>query len=189
MFELKTKRIGLRKFCDHDLAGFAALNADPHVMEFFPALLDEQQTRSMMNRINDHIDAYGYGLWAAEHLTSGILMGFVGIATVPYETDFTPATEIGWRLATAFWGKGYATEAAKASLEFVFDRTSLDEIVSFTACINHRSSRVMQRIGMQKTGEFEHPNIAPGHRLCRHDLYRITRIEYERGREKQNSPQ
>ena len=147
-------------------------------MEYFPKKLTKEETRAAIDRINSHITNHGFGLWAAEHLASDSLMGFVGIQHVPYETEFTPAIEIGWRLSTKYWGKGLATEAAKACLRFAFREMDLEEVVSFTAISNQRSFRVMERIGMTKTGEFDHPKIEDNHPLKRHVLYRLDKSSY-----------
>ena len=178
MFIIQTERVGLRKFDDCDLKEFAALNSDPEVMTYFPKVLNVEECQQFIIRVNNKIDEQGFGFWAAEHLKSSRLMGFVGLTCVTYETEFTPAVEIGWRLAKEYWGRGLATEAARASLDFAFDTLALEEVVSFTSVLNQRSFKVMERIGMKKVGEFDHPKIESGHRLRRHVLYNITRSEH-----------
>ena len=118
-------------------------------------------------------------MWAAELKETGELIGFVGISKVSFEANFTPAVEVGWRLAKKFWGKGYATEAAKACLKFAFEKAGLPVAVAFTATENERSENVMQRIGMTKTGEFDHPKIEDGHRLKKHVLYKISKSDWQ----------
>lgn len=175
---VNTDRLGLRKFRHEDLAEFAELNADPEVMQFFPATPSKEQSLAFMERANANIDEYGFGFWAAEILECQSFVGFVGIQRVPYETAFTPAVEIGWRLARLHWGKGLATEAAHGCLKFGFEVANLRQIVSFTAIINRRSYAVMEKLGMTRVGEFDHPKIDDGHPLQRHVLYRIKREEY-----------
>jgi RimJ/RimL family protein N-acetyltransferase len=169
---ITTERLRLRQWRDDDLEPFAALNADPAVMEFFPAPLTREQSDALAARERAAIDERGWGLWAVED-DAHELAGFVGLSVPSFEAHFTPAVEIGWRLAREHWGRGYATEAACAVLAFGFDELGLDEIVSFTAEINARSRRVMERIGMthDAAGDFDHPRVAAGP-LRRHVLYR-----------------
>ena len=178
-FLVTSKRIGLRKFRLEDLDTMAAINADPIVMEHFPSTLDRKQTQQFLNRVNERSVQDGMAFWAAEILETGELIGFVGMQNVPFESDFTPAVEIGWRLAKQHWGHGYATEAAEACLKHAFEKRELDEVVSFTALCNERSEKVMQRIGMTKVKEFDHPKVEKVHRLKKHSLYKITRSQWQ----------
>jgi RimJ/RimL family protein N-acetyltransferase len=171
---LRTERLVLRGWREEDFPPFAALNTDAEVMEFFPKTLSREESDEMATRLQAKILERGWGLWAVEEVASGEFMGFVGLAVPRFEAGFTPCVEIGWRLAKNFWGKGYASEGAWASLEFAFERAGLSEIVSFTAVQNVRSQRVMERIGMRRDGEFDHPELEAGHWLRRHVLYRIT---------------
>ena len=180
-YHVTTKRIGLRRFSRYDLDTFADLNSDPRVMQHFPNILSRTECQDLMERINHTIDQDGFGFWAAENLNSGQLMGMVGLNRVKFEAAFTPAVEIGWRLAYPCWGHGLATEAARACLEFGFRRASLREIVSFTSLHNIRSQRLMQKLGMTTSGEFDHPMLPDGHRLQRHVLYRILRPGADEG--------
>lgn len=165
----------MRRWRDSDREPFAALNADPEVMRHFPAALSRSDSDALIDRLEDHIDAHGYGLWALERLDDGRLLGFVGLQTVPPELPFAPTTEIGWRLARSAWGQGYATEAARAALRFGFAGVGLAEIVAFTTVGNTRSRAVMERLGMTRdpAEDFDHPGIAPPSPLRRHVLYRI----------------
>ena len=174
---LSTDRLLLRSWRESDLEPFAALNADPAVMEYFPEPLDRSESDAMVARIMDHFDTHGFGFWAVEAPNVAELIGMVGLAISRFETHFTPCVEIGWRLARAHWGKGYATEAARASLRHGFERLGLDEIVSFTVPQNVRSRAVMEKIGMTRSpaDDFDHPSVPEGHRLRRHVLYRIRR--------------
>ncbi|MET0729375.1 MAG: GNAT family N-acetyltransferase [Acidimicrobiales bacterium] len=172
--ELRTERLRLRRWRARDLEPFAALNADPVVMEHHPARLTRDQSDALVARIEDSFERDGLGLWAAELLTSGEPIGCVGLLAATFEAHFTPAVEVGWRLAHRHWGHGYATEGARAAMGDGFERLELDEIVSFTATGNHRSRRVMERLGMtHDPGEdFDHPALPERHLLRRHVLYR-----------------
>ena len=166
----------LRGWRDDDLEPFAAFNADPAVMEFMPRLLSRSDCRTILGRMREHFDRHGFGWWAVEVPGTASLIGFVGISVPRFEAHFTPCVEVGWRLAHAHWGRGYATEAARAAIAFGFEQAGLDEIVSFTATINQRSQSVMRRLGMTRdpAEDFDHPTLPKDHRLCRHVLYRIT---------------
>lgn len=171
---METERLILRRWKADDFEPFAALNNDPTVMEFFPALLTPGQSRDMIAMIEDHFQREGFGLWALEVKGTAEFAGFVGLNKPTFKTNFTPCVEIGWRLAHRFWGKGYAPEAARAVLKAGFEVFELDEIVSFTAAVNHRSIRVMEKIGMASdpAENFNHPRLADGHPLQLHVLYR-----------------
>ena len=175
--ELRTDRLSLRQWRDADREPFAALNADPEVMEFMPRCLERSECEAIIGRIRDHFVRRGFGWWAVETLDGGDFVGFVGISVPRFEAHFTPCVEVGWRLARAHWGRGYATEAARAAIGFGFEQAGLDEVVSFTAVINQRSQSVMQRLGMARdpAEDFDHPTLPPDHRLCRHVLYRMDR--------------
>jgi RimJ/RimL family protein N-acetyltransferase len=171
--ELRTQRLLLRQWRDRDLAPFAALNADPEVMRHFLQPLTREQSDSLFHEQRALIEERGWGLWAVEGRDG--FVGFVGLAVPRFEAHFTPAVEVGWRLARRAWGHGYATEAARAAVTFGFGELGLEEIVSFTSVENERSRRVMERLGMTRdpTDDFDHPNVPPGHRLRRHVLYRL----------------
>ncbi|BBK30347.1 RimJ/RimL family protein N-acetyltransferase [Stella humosa] len=174
---LRTPRLILRPWRPDDLPAFAALNADPVVMEHFPAVLDRAGSDALAGRIADHFAQHGYGLWALEVPGRTAFAGYVGLAHRDFPAHFTPAVEIGWRLARDCWGHGYAVEAARRVLDFAFDEAGLDEVVSFTVPANRPSWTVMERIGMARDadGDFDHPALPPGHALAHHVLYRIAR--------------
>jgi RimJ/RimL family protein N-acetyltransferase len=176
---LETPRLRLRHWRDEDLAPFAALNADPVVMEFFPKPLDRAESDAAVARIRDHFARHDFGLWAVEVPGVAEFIGFVGLCVPRFEAHFTPCVEIGWRLARDHWGYGYASEAARAALNFGFRDRSLEEIVSFTVPANQRSRAVMERIGMTRSpdDDFDHPALPEGHPLRRHVLYRARRPE------------
>jgi RimJ/RimL family protein N-acetyltransferase len=164
----------LRAWRAEDLEPFAALNADPRVMEHFAAPLTREQSDAFVReRIVPHFAEHGFGLWAVEVPGRAPFIGFAGLLVPAFEAHFTPCVEIGWRLAFEYWGHGYATEAARAVVGFAFEEAGLDEIVSFTVPANHRSIRVMERLGMTRAGEFDHPRLPDGHPLQRHVLYRL----------------
>lgn len=172
---LTTARLRLRPWRESDLAPFAAMNADPLVMEHFAAPLTREESDAYARRMMAAIEGRGWGNWALEEIGGEPFVGFAGLSVPSFEAHFTPCTEIGWRLARSAWGRGYATQAARAALAFGFGELGLAEIVSFTALANARSIAVMERLGMRRDGEFDHPRLPAGHRLQRHVLYRTSR--------------
>ncbi|SMF13092.1 ribosomal-protein-alanine N-acetyltransferase [Tistlia consotensis] len=177
---LTTARLCLRPWRPADRLPFAALNADPEVMRFFPGTLERRSSDALAERIEGHFAEHGFGLWAVEVLGGPAFVGFVGLSVPRFESHFTPCVEIGWRLAAEQWGKGYATEAARAALAQGFGPLGLAEIVSFTVLDNGRSRAVMERLGMTRRPEedFEHPSLPAGHALRRHVLYRLRRSDW-----------
>lgn len=178
---LDTPRLILRPWRDDDADSFAAMFADPAIMEFLGPMLDRAATGAVIGRIRSHFAAHGFGWWAAELRATGAFIGFIGLSHIPFEAPFTPAIEIGWRLAGAHWGRGYATEGARAALACGFSQLGLAEIVSLTVPANARSRRVMERIGMthDPADDFDHPRLPEGDPLRRHVLYRISRARWE----------
>jgi ribosomal-protein-alanine N-acetyltransferase len=172
---LAGERVVLRPWQDRDADAFAAMNADERVMEFFVAPLSRVESDELRSRMRAAIEERGWGWWCVD--IDGQCAGFTGLSTPPYQTRFTPCVEVGWRFRRQFWGRGYATEAARLALDYGFDALQLEEIVSFAAAGNIRSRRVMERIGMQRdvAGDFDHPRIPEGHALRRHVLYRLRR--------------
>lgn len=177
---LETPRLILRPWQEEDLEPFAKLNADSRVMEYFPSLLTKQESDQMVKKIGEHFAQHGWGIWAVSVKNGASFIGFIGLAPVRFIADFNPAIEIGWRLAHEFWGKGYATEGAKACLQFAFETLHLLEVVSFTAVQNIRSQNVMRRLGMnhQPKDDFNHPLLPEGHPLRKHVLFRLNASEY-----------
>lgn len=172
---LRGERVTLRPWRDDDLAPFAALNDDPAVMQHLSGRLSREDSDAMVARIREHFDRHGFGLWALDVPQIGFA-GFVGLsAQVPFEIELPGIEphphEIGWRLARAAWGQGYATEAATLALRHAFAHLHLPQVVSFTVPANRASQAVMQRIGLTLRGEFDHPRFPEGHRLRRHVLY------------------
>jgi RimJ/RimL family protein N-acetyltransferase len=160
-----TPRLRLRDWLDADFEPFAAFNADPLVMEFFVQPLDRAQSDSFALRAREKLVERSFGLWAVK--APGIAPFYVGLAEPGFQAPFTPCVEIGWRLAREYWGRGFATEAAVAVVDYAFDARGLDEVVSFTARGNQRSRQVMERLGMRRQGreDFDHPNVPEGHPL------------------------
>jgi len=176
MITLTTERLILRPWRPEDLEPFAQLNADPRVMEYYPSTLSREESDRFAKRINSELLQNGWGLWAVSVPGVSDFIGYIGLTRVEPPYPFAPAIEIGWRLAYDHWGKGYATEGAKAAIKYGFDKLGLSEIVSFTTVNNARSRRIMEKLGMRHkpTDDFDHPKLPEGHRLRRHVLYRLS---------------
>jgi RimJ/RimL family protein N-acetyltransferase len=183
LIEFDTERLRLRQWIETDRDSFARLSSDPRVMEFYPNLLDRVASDAMVDRVQSLISDRGWGLWAVELKAGNEFIGYVGLHIPKADLPCSPCVEIGWRLAFSYWGKGYATEAARGALEVGFDRLNLPEIVSFTATINRRSRAVMERLGMNLDADtFEHPIVPAGHILREHVLYRLSREKWQSDR-------
>lgn len=172
--EIKTERLLLRQWRNEDLRQLIEMNRDPKVMEFVGPILSEDQSKAMMERARKSWDENGYGRYAVEVTETGSFIGFIGLAMTRISAHFSPAVEIGWRLSTQYWGKGYATEGATAVIDEAFNVHGLAEIVSFTAAQNLRSQRVMEKIGFHRNplDDFLHPNLSPDNPLRTSVLYR-----------------
>lgn len=168
----RTERLILRSWKPEDLAPFAAINKDEQVMKYFPSPLTDEETEAFYLRIQKEFESKGWGLYAVELRKSGEFIGYVGLHEIGFEADFTPGVEIGWRLGAACHNRGYATEAAKEVLTLAKTH-GIARLYSFTAEINRLSERVMQKIGMEKIGGFDHPRLSTDSPLCRHVLYSI----------------
>lgn len=173
--EIKTERLLLRRWTPADREPFARINADPRGVEFLPGTMTRDQSDGFARVIETHFEERGFGLWAVEIPGVTPFAGFVGLSVPRFEAHFTPCVEIGWRLDADHWSRGYATEGARAALDFAFRFAMLPQVVSFTVPENLRSRRVMEKIGMSydPADDFDHPRLAEGHRLRRHVLYRI----------------
>jgi RimJ/RimL family protein N-acetyltransferase len=179
---IETPRLTLRDWREADREPFAAMNADPAVMEFFPATQPRAASDAMIDRWRAQLAREGWSNWAVERRDTGEFAGFVGLTRPVRDLPFTPCVEVGWRLAPAYWGRGFAAEAARAALEHGF-ASGLAEIVSYTAKVNLRSRAVMERIGMRDAGEdFAHPALPEGHVLEPHCLYRLSAADWGRRR-------
>ena len=173
MTELRTARLLLRQWKQSDLEPFAALNADPEVMRYFPETLSRQESDSMALRCRDLIEERSWGFWAAEELATGEFVGFIGLHVPAAVLPCSPCVEVGWRLGKKHWGHGFATEGARECLDFAFTELRLAEVVAFTSVQNVRSESVMQRLGMQRDSlTFIHPSLPDAHWLSEHCLYR-----------------
>jgi len=180
LIEIKTERLLLRQWKDEDLEAFFDINSNTSVMEFFPNLLDRTESDALAKRIQENISKNGWGCWAVEIPGISEFIGFVGLNTPTYSLPCSPCVEIGWRLSDKFWGKGYATEAAKGALRVGFTQLGLNEIVSFTSVLNHRSIKVMERLNMKDSQEtFDHPKVPQSSPLQRHCLYKLSRYDWE----------
>ena len=173
---IETMRLILRPWIDADLVPFAAMGRDSRVMAHFPALVGEQQSNASAVRIMNHIGEYGFGFWAVERKSDRQFLGFCGLKMVNFPCPVEGEVEIGWRLAHAHWGQGYATEAAQACLDHGFASLSLARITSFTVAGNTRSWGLMERLGMERREDldFDHPDLVPSHWLSRHIVYVAT---------------
>lgn len=180
---IRTERLLLRGWKPEDLEPYAALNADPPVRRFFPSLLTREESDAEARRFEERYGREGFCLFAAELIEAGVFIGFVGIQTMGLAVPGLPqpAVEIGWRLASGYWGEGLATEGARAVLRYAFVSVGLERVVAITAVPNLPSRRVMERIGMRHLPglDFDHPGLPEGHPLRRHVLYSITRQESE----------
>lgn len=175
--EIESDRLILRRWRHADRGPFAHMNRDPVVMEFFPAMLSAEESDALVDRIEAHFAQHGFGLWAAELRETGQFIGRIGLAIPRFKAAFTPCVEIGWLLDAEHWGKGLATEGARAVVRHAFDVLRLEEIVSFSVPNNVRSRRVMEKLGMvhDPRDDFDHPMLPEEHPLRRHVLYRLRR--------------
>jgi len=177
---LETPRLILRPWHSEDRAPLFAINCEPAVLRYLPPIT-RAESDAMVGRIDAHMAENGWGIWAVEERLSGTLIGMCGLAHVRWQAFFTPAVEIGWRLSTAWQGKGLAREAAERALRHGFGDLGLTRIVSFTTPANTPSWGLMVRLGMRKAGEFDHPKLPIEHPLSRHVLYELLAEDW-RGR-------
>ena len=182
MIIIETERLILRTWQDQDIDAMAAIDQDPKVCEYFPGIGNREATAARIAKIRQHYEDHGFSLYAVELKFSSTFIGFLGLMIPSFKAHFTPAVEIGWRLASDHWNQGYATEGAKAALIYAFDTLKLNEVVSFTVINNKASRRVMEKIGMRHNpaDDFAHPNLADGHPLKQHVLYRLSKKEFSK---------
>ena len=175
LFMLETERLLLRRWKESDREPFAQMNADPRVMEFLPDILTREESDELIDRIENHFENHGFGLYAVEVKQEQQFIGFMGLHVATFQAHFTPAVEIGWRIASSHWNKGFSTEGSLEVVRFAFNHLRLDGLVSFTVPENVGSRRVMEKIGMTRNpaDDFDHPRLPEGHRLRRHVLYRL----------------
>ena len=174
----KSERLGFRNWSTNDLIEFAKMNSDIDVMEHFPKTLNQKESSNLIDRLIDQYETNGYTYYATELLKTGEFIGFIGLAFQEYDTDYTPATDIGWRLKKSTWGKGYATEGAKKCINFGFKKLNLRKIIAICTEHNNASENVMKKIGMKRIGEFLHPELKeyPEYKKC--ICYEITKNAY-----------
>lgn len=172
---IRTERLLMRRWRESDREPFAALNADPETMKFFPETLDRAASDALVDRFEARFDRVGYGLWALEVSETGEFIGFTGLNPMPDGVPGAGGVEVGWRLARQAWHHGYATEAARTALEVAFDGVGLGEIWSMTAVLNEPSAAVMRRLGLTEVARFLHPNVPTGHPLQPHVAYHLSR--------------
>lgn len=173
---IRTERLLLRRWREADRLPFQAMNADPRVMEFMPSLLSATESDALVDRAQAHFERHSFGPFAVELRDELTFAGFIGLSIPAFDAPFMPAVEVGWRLAFDCWGRGLATEGARAVVRNGFEELGLESIVSFTVFENLRSRRVMEKIGMthDPRDDFDHPGLPEGHPLRRHVLYRLT---------------
>jgi len=170
-----SERLGFRTWTDTDLPAMAAINSDPEVMEFFPALRSREETAAALQQYRAMYKEQGYCFYAVETLKGQQFIGFIGLFRITYEAAFTPCVEIGWRLSRAAWGKGYATEGARRCLDHAFNTLHLDSVKAITTVLNQRSIHVMEKCGMKLLLEFNHPLLAAHPRLQSCVCYEASR--------------
>ena len=173
----KSDRLGFREWSKNDLEEFLKLNSDEEVMEHFPKILSKEEVEEFIEKLKNHFEKNGYTYYAIEILDEKEFIGMIGIAFQEYQTKFTPAIDIGWRLKKSAWGKGYATEGAKRCLKYAFDELGIDKIISVCTIKNQKSENVMKKIGMKKIGEFNHPELAEYPEYEKHFCYEIIKKE------------
>lgn len=178
LIEPETARLRLRQWSQADREPFAAMSADPRVMEYFPATLTREESDAMVTRCQTLIAERGWGFWATECKATGEFIGMVGLHVPSAALPFSPCVEVGWRLAAQRWGQGFATEAAREALRVGFEDLALQEIVAFTTLCNARSRAVMHRLGMRDADRFENPSLPEGHPQRPHALYRLARADF-----------
>ncbi len=150
-------RLGFRNWSDADIDPMAAISADEEVMKYFPAVATFEQTTAFISRMQEEFAEKGYCYFAVDELSTNTFIGFIGLSWKTFEADFTPCVDIGWRLSPSAWNKGFATEGAIRCLDYAFDTLRLDKVYSMAPKVNTPSEHVMQKAGMIKIGEFEHP--------------------------------
>ena len=173
MTYIETPRLILRSWRDEDITPFAELNSNPEVMKYFLKSMSYAESAEFLQKIRAEFEQFGYGTYALEEKASGNLIGLTGFHNITFEADFTPGVEIGWRIMPEYWNKGYVTEAAKACFVYAKEHLPVNHILAFTSMPNKSSQRVMQKAGMEKVKNFNHPLVPAGHPLLEHVLYRI----------------
>lgn len=181
MIIIETNRLILRTLEESDIDYMTIIDQDPKVCEFFPSIGTRESTEKIIKKSITDFHEHSFSIYAVTLKSTGEMIGWCGLNIPTFEAHFMPAVEIAWRLASQHWNHGYATESAKAVLQYAFEKLKLNEVVSFTVPDNIRSRRVMEKIGLHHnfTDDFDHPKLEKLHPLCRHVLYRISKQEYE----------
>ena len=178
---LTSERLILRPWRDEDLDPLFAINGDPESMRYFAATMSRVESDAWAARMRAHFAEHGWGFWVVVEAATGAFVGVVGLMSIPWQADFTPAVEIGWRIAPGFRRLGYAEEAARAALAHGFGTLGLSSIVAFTVPGNAASWKLMEKLGMMAAGEFDHPRLPEGHHYRRHLLYRLDQAGWRDG--------
>lgn len=172
-----SERIGFRNWRSEDLEEFAALNLDKKVMEHFPNTLSQKEVKDLIKKLKSHYVENGFTYYAVDILETQEFIGMIGLAFQKYETEFTPAIDIGWRLKKTAWGKGYATEGARRCVKHAFNALGINKIISVCTLQNQKSEKVMKKIGMKKIGEFDHPKMNNYPEYKKHICYEINKTK------------
>ena len=170
-----SERLGFRNWNTHDVDEFFEMNSDEEVMEHFPSILTIKEVEDLVKALSDHFSKNGFTYYATEILDTQEFIGMIGLAYQEYQTEFTPAIDIGWRLKKNAWGRGYATEGARRCLEYGFEELRIEKIISVCTSNNHKSENVMKKIGMVKIGEFDHPDLLHYPEYLRHHCYELKK--------------
>jgi RimJ/RimL family protein N-acetyltransferase len=170
----QSERLGFRNWSTADIEIMSEINADPKVMEFFPSTQTREQTINFIERMQKQFAEKGFCYFAVDKLEDRQLIGFIGINTQTFESDFTPCNDIGWRLKSSEWNKGYATEGAKRCLAYAFGELGIEKIYSIAPKVNLKSERIMLNLGMKKIKHFIFPLLKGDKRLEECVLYEIS---------------
>ncbi len=175
MIYIETERLQLRDWKEEDKDIFKSINQDLEVMKYLGKPLTEDETNHLIEKVKKELKEDNFGVYAVELKENKKFIGSVGLHRTTFLSDFTPCIEILWRIDSNYWNKGYATEAAKACLDYAFNTLKIDEVYSFTSKLNKASMKVMKNIGLKFIKEFDHPNLRHDDPLSRHVLYKIER--------------
>ncbi len=175
----KSKRLGFRNWVEEDIPKMASISANPEVMKYFPYVATYKQTEDFIHRMQAQFQEHKFCYFAVELLDTNAFIGFIGLLNQTYEAPFTPCIDIGWRLAPDFWNKGLASEGAKRCLHYAFSELKLTEIIATTTVHNKASIKVMEKIGMKKKMNFEHPKLKHDEKLKACVCYEVTRVGYD----------
>lgn len=171
---IESHRLVLTPWTPADSQPWRDLNADPVVRRFFPGTLDAEQADAERERMISALGQQGWGAWVVRARATDDFLGVVGFQRIPEPIPQAGSIEILWRFAQSAWGQGFATEAARACIEFGREALGFTEIFALTAELNTPSQAVMQRLGMEQIEHFLHPKLKSEHELAPHVLYRLT---------------